>query len=204
MAKVRAAQAVLELRGADRDRFIDELLALDRNVPSDEYEYVARLLDPRQRHSSPTERTDARERGDVETPSGAHAFLSYAAEDRSRVRKLHRRLRTDGHAPWLDVEDLLPGTEWESEIARALMQADIAILCLSNISIAKTGHVQEEIRQALELVRKRPLGSVFVIPARLEECDIPAPLRRYQWVDLYQRGGYGRLTETLRRLRRAR
>ena len=37
-----------------------------------------------------------------------------------------------------------------------------------------------------------------MIPLRLEECEAPERLRRWQWVDLFQRPGYERLLRALR------
>jgi hypothetical protein len=181
-----------QLAGLDRDEFLDEFLALDSAAPSEEYRFVAQLLTPSRTHRRRATSTPAA------TAQRRRVFLSYASEDRDRVKRLYRRLKHDGHRPWLDVVDLLPGVEWKPAIVAALRSAEIAIVCLSSRSIAKTGTVQEEIRQVLELLRQRPFGKVGVIPARLEACDVPEPLRAYQWVDLFRRGGYTRLAQTLR------
>jgi DNA helicase II / ATP-dependent DNA helicase PcrA len=36
---------------------------------------------------------------------------------------------------------------------------------------------------------EQPEGEIFVIPARLEECDVPPSLQRYHWVDLFDENG---------------
>lgn len=159
------------------------MLALDRDAAVDEYDFVAQLIAAPQ-PSQPSPRV----------------FISYAAEDRARVRRLYVRLRADGYDPWMDVVDLLPGVEWRSAIETALRSAGVALLCLSQTSVAKTGFVQTEARQVLALVAELPFGRIGLIPARLEDCDIPMPLRKYQCVDLFRRGGYARLTRTLREL----
>jgi hypothetical protein len=42
-----------------------------------------------------------------------------------------------------------------------------------------------------------PDGKVFIIPCRLEGCEVPESLRKWQWLDLFRRGGYSRLRHTL-------
>jgi hypothetical protein len=51
----------------------------------------------------------------------------------------------------------------------------------------------------LDVADEMPPGEVFIIPVRLEECDIPERLRHWQWVDLYRPGAYDRLRAVLAR-----
>ena len=44
-----------------------------------------------------------------------------------------------------------------------------------------------------------PDGEIFIIPARLEMCDTPEPLRRWQRVDLFEADGYKNLMSALRK-----
>ncbi len=41
---------------------------------------------------------------------------------------------------------------------------------------------------------------IFIIPARLEECDVVEDLQRWQWVDLFEANGYETLMRALRAL----
>lgn len=125
-------------------------------------------------------------------------FLCHASGDKGRVRDLYHRLRADGLAPWLDEEDLLPGQDWEREIRRAVRNADIVLVCLSQQSVVRKGYVQKEIRIALDVADEQPEGTIFIIPARLEACEVPERLRPLHWVDLFEPRGYERLLEALR------
>lgn len=109
-------------------------------------------------------------------------FLCHSSTDRSGVRALHDRLVADGMDPWLDEEALLPGQEWELEIKKAVRYSDIVIICLSEEAVNKTGYVQNEIRIALEVANQKPEGEIFIIPLRLEACEIPDRLSRWQRV----------------------
>jgi formylglycine-generating enzyme required for sulfatase activity len=126
-------------------------------------------------------------------------FLCHASLDKPQVRELYKYLRRRGIAPWLDAEDLLPGQDWQVEIPQALLASDAIIVCLSKNSVTKEGYVQKEIAFALDKAQEKPEGAIFIIPAKLEECDVPARLSRYHWVDLHQPGGYQRLMRGLKR-----
>lgn len=124
-------------------------------------------------------------------------FLSYASSDRSQVQKLYEHLVGLETDPWLDVENLLPGQDWKMEIQKALDDADVILLCLSKQSVSKEGYVQKEMRLALDRGLEMPEGEIFLIPARLEECELPFRLRDYQWVDLFTEGGVRKLIKSL-------
>lgn len=131
--------------------------------------------------------------------SSGRVFLSYAKEDADPVARVHARLQTDGFQPWIDQHDLLPGQEWEHAIRNAIRQSSAFVVFLSRNAVSKTGFIQKEIREALEVTERMPQGQVFIVPARLEDCVVPEPLRRWQWIDLFRRGGYGRMRDTLTR-----
>ena len=170
--------------------------------------------DRRRRHASSnaTNRSDLHESDDVNdtagvkrtgtatttTHAGPLAFLCHASEDKPYVRRLEARLRSDGIRTWLDERDLMPGQEWERAIRAAVRQADVVVVCISRSSVTKRGYVQKEIREVLDAADEQPEQSTYVIPARIEPCDIPERLSRWQAVDLRRRGGYTRLLDALR------
>jgi len=134
----------------------------------------------------------------TELPRRLKVFLCHASGDKPAVRDLYHRLRSDGIVPWLDEEDLLPGQDWQLEIPKAVRSSDAVIICLSSRAITKAGYVQKEIKDALDAADEQPEGTIFLIPLRLEECEVPERLRRWQWVDLFQEKGYERLLRALR------
>lgn len=125
-------------------------------------------------------------------------FLCHSSDDKPAVRNLYRKLVDDGFAPWLDEENLEAGQEWEKEIPRAVRDSDVVIVCISRRSANKRGYVQKEIKFALDVADEQPEGSIFLIPARLENCDVPDRLRRWQWVNLFEEQGHHRLLKALR------
>ena len=113
-------------------------------------------------------------------------FLCYASQDKPIVSALYQRLKAERWIdPWLDEQKLLPGQDWDLEIKEAVETADVVIVCLSNLSIKKDGYVQEEIRKVLDASEHKPEGTISLIPLRLEDCDVPGILNKWEWVDYF-------------------
>ncbi|MBI1765067.1 MAG: SUMF1/EgtB/PvdO family nonheme iron enzyme [Acidobacteria bacterium] len=124
-------------------------------------------------------------------------FISYASEDRVKVRDLHQRLTAQGYKPWLDDEDLLPGQDFKLVIEGALTSSDFIIICLSQTSVAKRSFIQHEFKLALEKRREMRPDDIFVIPARLEDCEFPAELKHLHCVNLFEERGWEKLFKAL-------
>jgi hypothetical protein len=75
--------------------------------------------------------------------------------------------------------------------------SDVVLVCLSRSSVTKEGYLQKEIRFVLDVADEKPEGTIFVIPLKLEECEVPERLRRWHWVDYYDERGYERLLRSL-------
>jgi hypothetical protein len=128
-------------------------------------------------------------------------FLCHARMDSASVRALYNYLLRDGMDVWLDNEELEAGQDWEYEIRKAIRNSDVVIICLSQQFSRQRGYRQKELRIALDEATLMPEGQIFIIPVRLEECDMPESLRRWQRVDLFKAGGYGKLLRAIRRVR---
>lgn len=129
-------------------------------------------------------------------------FLCHASQDKPVVRELYQRLLAEGWIdPWLDQEKLLPGQDWDLEIEKAVESADAVIACLSSRSVSKEGYIQKELRFVLDIALEKPEGAIFVIPLRLDECEVPRRLRSWQYADYFPENrdsAYGRLIASLK------
>ncbi len=125
-------------------------------------------------------------------------FLLHARSDQQVVRRLYRRLVKEGASVWLDQERLLPGQDWVYEIHRAIHNCDVVIACLSKQFNKQGGYRHEELRIALERANSSDADGIFIVPARLEPCDLPDSLGRWQRADLFKPDGYKQLVRTLR------
>ncbi len=132
-------------------------------------------------------------------------FLAHASEDKPAVLALHERLKQAGYKPWLDKKDLIPGQNWRSVIPKAIADSQLFIACLSQRSIAKQGFVQREFKMALNQYADRPPNSIYLIPLRLDECDIPdlrqeeygLNLRDLHWLDYWEEDGFEQLERAI-------
>ena len=124
-------------------------------------------------------------------------YISFAEEDRRQVRELESRLRAAGLETWFDEKDLTAGSDWMDEIKQALPRSDVFVSCISTRSVGRPGFYDEEIALALELRRDRP---AFVIPVRLNECELPKPYRdaHLTWIDVFDDAGVERLIRDLK------
>ena len=127
-------------------------------------------------------------------------FLIYAHGDKETVRKLHQRIARDGINAWMDAQNLQPGQDWQHEIRRAILKSDLILVCLSHAFNKQPGYRHEELKIALEKAKLLDEDKIFIIPVRLEECDMPESLRPLHRVDLFEAGGYKTLMHSLRKM----
>jgi TIR domain len=134
----------------------------------------------------------------------AKIFISYSTPDRLSAQALAESLREVGFAPWIDVVNLIPGEQWEHAINDALHECDFFIACLSKQSVTKRGYIQREFKRALELWEEKLESDIFLLPLRLDDCEVPREMRRFQWLDWQDGAGLRKLvaalTEGMRRL----
>ena len=137
--------------------------------------------------------------------SDIQIFLAHANEDKPEVIKLYERLKKAGYQPWLDKKNLLPGQNWRTAISTAIKESQLFIACLSQRSIAKQGFVQREFKMALGQYANRPANSIYLIPLRLNDCQIPdlrqeeygVNLRDLHWLDYWEADGFELLERTI-------
>jgi formylglycine-generating enzyme required for sulfatase activity len=131
-------------------------------------------------------------------------FLAHASEDKPAVLALYNRLKQAGYKPWLDEEDLIAGQIWRDEIPKAIKASQIFLACLSAKS-AKQGYIQRELRIALDILGEMLPGTIFFIPMRLEECEIPdlrsaevgLNLRDIHRLDYWKENGFEQLERAI-------
>lgn len=161
---------------------------------------IRQLLDPaitvRPAAKAPKPKRSGRS---VPAPQPMTVFMSAAREDSPRVIALYRALGELGFRPWLDVQDLVPGQQWEASLKKAISSADIFLVFLSAASISKRGYVHRELALVLSETQRRDVP--VIIPVRLDPVDPPPALAPFQWVDLFEPDGVENLVTAIRRVR---
>lgn len=119
-------------------------------------------------------------------PRKLRVFLCHSSQDKPIVRELYQRLLAEGWIdPWLDEEKILPGQNWDLEINKAVEKSEVVIVFLSKKSVSKEGYVQKEIKKILDIADEKPEETLFVIPLRLDDCQIPSRLAKWQYEDYF-------------------
>lgn len=141
-----------------------------------------------------------------------HVFISYVRENSREVDGLQRMLEMAGIKVWRDKANLWPGDHWRSVIKEAITQdALVFIACFSREGNARRKSYQnEELKLAIDQLRLRRPDDPWLIPVRLDECEIPDDdigggntLRSLHWADLFgldAEVGMARLVEAVRRI----
>jgi hypothetical protein len=121
-----------------------------------------------------------------------HVFLSYCRENVGEVKQLRDDLIGEGEPVWWD-QDILPGDDWKFVVRQAMKNSYAVVLCLSKEAQARaTSGIFPEAVDAIGMYREHAPGSIFIIPVRLSDCEIPPididatrTLDRIQYVDLF-------------------
>ena len=113
-------------------------------------------------------------------------FLCYAKENSTAVREFRERLKAEDWVdPWFDEEDILPGQMWEESVTEAVHNSHAVIVFLSSIAVRTEGFFHKELKLALDAAAEKPDGTIFIIPIRLDACEVPERLQPYQYVDYF-------------------
>ena len=121
----------------------------------------------------------------------------YSREDIQTAWEIYNFLLNNGCLPWIDVHNINPGQDWEMEIRQSIQCSDYFLACLSRKSVSKRGFVQKELKFALSVLDEIPDGEIYIIPIRLEECEVPFSLRNRQWLDWFSSESKKRLLEAI-------
>jgi hypothetical protein len=129
------------------------------------------------------------------TPAGltGHVFISYVRDDAARADRLQQMLEAAGIAVWRDTSALRPGQDWRAEIRKAISTGAAFIACFSEHTEQRERSVLfDELAVAVDQMRLRPPGKVWLIPVRFDDCQLPdvelgfgRTLATLQWVDLF-------------------
>jgi len=129
-------------------------------------------------------------------------FLYYTKNDLPIVEALQERLELDDVDVRLpEIADEIEITEkedelhWQArreEIQTAVDEVDIVLFCLSN-QFDRFASLNKEWQFVLDHAAKKRQGSLSILPVRLEECAVPATMKRWLSVNLHEMDGYEKL-----------
>jgi hypothetical protein len=115
---------------------------------------------------------------------GPSVFLAYSRADSGTAREFYKLLQLDGFRPWLDEVCLVAGQDWQIEIETAVRRTEVVAIFLSQRSMDSRGYVHKELALALDIAEREPETSIFIIPIRLDEVEVPSRLKHLHWLEL--------------------
>jgi TIR domain len=107
-------------------------------------------------------------------------FLCHSSLDKPFVRKLARNLRDRGVSTWFDELELRVGDSLREKIEAAIQSSGRLAVVLSQNSV-ESEWVKRELNAAF--VRELELKRVFILPLRIDNCDVPLFLRDKVYAD---------------------
>lgn len=107
--------------------------------------------------------------------TAGHAFISYVREDADRVKDIVSALKAADIPVWTDKTKLSPGEDWKLTIRKAIQRNALAFIAVfsKNSQARDQSYQHEELSLAVEQLRQHPPGRVWLIPVRLDDCELP-------------------------------
>jgi len=108
------------------------------------------------------------------TDTSPHVFVSYVREDDKRVGQICDALESAGIKIWRDRTQLTPGQRWRTSIRRAIESGNFFLACFSSAYYERNStYMNEELNQAIEVMRQINTDRVWFIPVLLDDCSVP-------------------------------
>ncbi len=124
-------------------------------------------------------------------------FLSYSSKDKSVVRELAKRLKTDGLRVWFDEWEIRPGDMIGKKIEEGLESSRVLVLAMSQNTFGSEWAALEsgtfQFRDPTNKERR-------FIPLRLDDAEISGTLKQFAYVDWRNKSAeqYAKLTAACR------
>jgi hypothetical protein len=128
-------------------------------------------------------------------------FICHANEDKPNAINLYRKLEKGGLKPWIDIEDLEAGVDWDWEIETTINKKIDYFLVLQSEALAGKGigYVNHEINIALKRQTYFKKKYKFIIPVQINNSSRLEELEHLQTIDLTNESNIGKLVTTIKR-----
>lgn len=126
-------------------------------------------------------------------------YIACVEEDRASALKLREFLRDRKIEAWTEAADLLAGETRAAAHQDAIRRADFCLVLITPEYLRRRRSIQYQIGQILRRRDHLLREDIFIIPALLQPCDVPAELEDFFPVHLFEPDGRARLLRALRR-----
>jgi hypothetical protein len=111
-------------------------------------------------------------------------FLCHNSEDKPTVREIARELVKKGVRPWLDEEQIRPGTAWQPALGQQIKSIKAAAVFVGESGVGPWQ--DQEIQGFLSQFVKRQCPVIPVIlPSAKTAPELPWPLENFHYVDFH-------------------
>jgi len=107
-------------------------------------------------------------------------FISHSSQDKNFVESLAKDFRGLGINVWYDKWEIAVGDSIVDKIFEGLEASDTLVIVLSQVSVSSRW-VKEELSTAV--MRRISENNIRILPALIESCDIPTPLKHIRYAD---------------------
>ena len=109
-------------------------------------------------------------------------FLCHNSEDKPAVREIAQQLVKEGIKPWLDIEQIPPGTSWQTELGEQINSIKSAAVFVGNSGIGpwQNEEIQAFLSQFIE--RKCPVIRT-ILDSATTTPELPWTLKNRHHVD---------------------
>jgi TIR domain/Fibrobacter succinogenes major domain (Fib_succ_major) len=121
-------------------------------------------------------------------------WVSCATADKARAEEICKKLGVVG----LDIEIDGILNDDEKAIENGIASARFFMIFFSNRSATESEALDKYLDIALRSAENISKDRVFIIPVRLEKCDIPKSVDHLQLIDLFKEEGFDQIVETIR------
>lgn len=132
-----------------------------------------------------------------------HVVISHAKEDRAATLEIQRLLGAAGLSTWIDVKSARSLQGWRA-LGDAIRASRILVLCLSTRSVETIGFEESQLFRALYVLEFIQEDDVYVVPVRLDDCQVPRRLSYLHCIDYFEPEGRDALVGALLQVPKAR
>ena len=129
--------------------------------------------------------------------SSMEVFLCYPREHSEEATRVANFFRSVDVPYWRDTEKLIGGEDWDRQRRESLREANaVVVICGAQIT-DRDGVYHREINEAVDHLKDKRFGKVYIIPVRASDVALPPEIQRFQYIDLFEPEWEGRLAKSL-------
>lgn len=121
-------------------------------------------------------------------PKTYDVFISHSSRDKAVANRLAEGLQAQGYEVWLDTREVLVGDNIVAEVYAGIADSKFMVVLLSNASCESQWVTEEFTSARMTEIENR---QVVILPAKIEECKIPAPLNTKKYADFTKDWNFG-------------